>query len=238
MAKSAPTERWSSSSSSVGSQTREEDSDVVIEADGAHHQPGDPGQRREVRHRALQRHAHQHQRLLVIGLGAWLLEARAQNQAATGEVASTSSTHHQEKSASLPFFENRPTEETARTLRDELLFQRATQTYLWVLPLINLIYYFRLRDGELGLDVRGFVNGRIGSAFRVTKNIQLGLGLFTGFSQVDEIAVAPRATARTDFYGVHVGSIYSNLEVDSDREIASETGVLRDARKRTGLREL
>src|SRR5215471_15293624 len=33
--------------------------------------------------------------------------------------------------------ENRPTPETARLLREELLFQRATQTYLWALPLIN-----------------------------------------------------------------------------------------------------
>ena len=30
--------------------------------------------------------------------------------------------------ANLPFKENRPTEQTAQTLRDELLFQRATQT--------------------------------------------------------------------------------------------------------------
>jgi hypothetical protein len=28
--------------------------------------------------------------------------------------------------ANLPFTENRPTKETAQTLRDELLFQRAT----------------------------------------------------------------------------------------------------------------
>ena len=34
---------------------------------------------------------------------------------------------------------NRPTKETAQTLRDELLFQRATQTYLWALPLINTL---------------------------------------------------------------------------------------------------
>jgi hypothetical protein len=39
--------------------------------------------------------------------------------------------------ADLPFAENRPTTETAQTLRDELLFQRATQTYLWAMPLIN-----------------------------------------------------------------------------------------------------
>ncbi|NBT11993.1 MAG: DUF1254 domain-containing protein [Planctomycetia bacterium] len=39
----------------------------------------------------------------------------------------------------LPFSENRPTPETARTLRDEMLFQRATQAYLWALPLINTL---------------------------------------------------------------------------------------------------
>jgi hypothetical protein len=39
----------------------------------------------------------------------------------------------------LPFSENRPTPETAHTLRDELLFQRATQAYLWALPLINTL---------------------------------------------------------------------------------------------------
>ncbi|MBI4962792.1 MAG: DUF1254 domain-containing protein [Desulfomonile tiedjei] len=41
--------------------------------------------------------------------------------------------------ANLPFAENRPTKETAQTLRDELLFQRATQAYLWALPLINTL---------------------------------------------------------------------------------------------------
>jgi hypothetical protein len=41
--------------------------------------------------------------------------------------------------ANATFAENRPTKETAQTLRDELLFQRATQTYLWALPLINTL---------------------------------------------------------------------------------------------------
>jgi hypothetical protein len=35
--------------------------------------------------------------------------------------------------------ENRPTEESSRILMDELLFQRATQSYLWALPLINTL---------------------------------------------------------------------------------------------------
>ena len=44
-----------------------------------------------------------------------------------------------EQLSGLPFSENRPTPKTARTLRDELLFQRATQAYLWALPLINTL---------------------------------------------------------------------------------------------------
>ena len=41
--------------------------------------------------------------------------------------------------ADSPMVANRPTPETAKLLRDELLFQRATQTYLWALPLINTL---------------------------------------------------------------------------------------------------
>jgi len=46
--------------------------------------------------------------------------------------------------AKSEFKENRPTAEAAKTLRDELLFQRATQTYLWALPLLNTM---GMRDG-------------------------------------------------------------------------------------------
>jgi hypothetical protein len=41
--------------------------------------------------------------------------------------------------ANAPFVENRPSPETATLLKDELLFQRATQTYLWALPLLNTL---------------------------------------------------------------------------------------------------
>ncbi|HWU55286.1 MAG TPA: DUF1254 domain-containing protein, partial [Rhizomicrobium sp.] len=41
--------------------------------------------------------------------------------------------------ADSPMVENRPTPQTSKLLRDELLFQRATQTYLWALPLINTL---------------------------------------------------------------------------------------------------
>jgi hypothetical protein len=51
----------------------------------------------------------------------------------------SASIQHQEKMANLPFVENRAIGETAQTLRDEMLYQRATQTYLWALPLINTL---------------------------------------------------------------------------------------------------
>jgi hypothetical protein len=41
--------------------------------------------------------------------------------------------------ANAPMAENRPTPDTAKLLKDELLFQRATQIYLWALPLINTL---------------------------------------------------------------------------------------------------
>ncbi len=41
--------------------------------------------------------------------------------------------------ANLPFEKNRPTSATARALKDELIFHRATQTYLWAMPLINTL---------------------------------------------------------------------------------------------------
>jgi len=41
--------------------------------------------------------------------------------------------------ANSPIAEGRPTPETSEVLKDELLFQRAVQTYLWALPLINTL---------------------------------------------------------------------------------------------------
>ena len=43
-----------------------------------------------------------------------------------------------DKLGNLPFADGQPTKETAQTLRDELLFQQATQVYLWALPAINM----------------------------------------------------------------------------------------------------
>ncbi len=46
--------------------------------------------------------------------------------------------------ADAKFEHNRPTEKTAAMLQEELIFQRATQTYLWAMPLLNTM---GMRDG-------------------------------------------------------------------------------------------
>lgn len=56
----------------------------------------------------------------------------------------TSRSDHYENLASLPFAGGHPTDATARTLEDELFFQRAVQTYLWALPVVNAC---AMRDG-------------------------------------------------------------------------------------------
>ena len=63
----------------------------------------------------------------------------ANAQHSKAEPGTSPAIQHQVEIANLPFSENRATAETARTLRDELLYQRATQTYLWALPLINTL---------------------------------------------------------------------------------------------------
>jgi hypothetical protein len=52
---------------------------------------------------------------------------------------------HRAALADSPFVNDRPTAETARLLRDELLFQRASQVYLWALPVINL---YGMKEGS------------------------------------------------------------------------------------------
>jgi hypothetical protein len=47
--------------------------------------------------------------------------------------------------ANLPFKEGRPTPKTAKTLKEKLLFQRASQIYLWALPVINL---YGMKEGS------------------------------------------------------------------------------------------
>lgn len=59
-------------------------------------------------------------------------------KASTDKVSATSADRY-EALANSTMAENRPTPETVKQLKDELLFQRATQTYLWALPLINTL---------------------------------------------------------------------------------------------------
>jgi hypothetical protein len=73
--------------------------------------------------------------LLVATLGLTACNPAAQQN----QTSATEGQSHFEQLASLPFTEGRATAETARTLQDELLFQRATQTYLWAMPLINTL---------------------------------------------------------------------------------------------------
>ena len=81
--------------------------------------------------------------LLAIGFGlAALAGCKQEATAPPADAAAAPTTQAQsrfDELANAPFVENRPTAETAQTLRDELLFQRATQTYLWALPLINTL---------------------------------------------------------------------------------------------------
>jgi hypothetical protein len=58
---------------------------------------------------------------------------------AFGPINSHAETSRFDELANAKFEENRPTAESAQMLRDELLFQRATQAYLWALPLINTL---------------------------------------------------------------------------------------------------
>ena len=69
--------------------------------------------------------------LIAIGLVGALTVTSAQSAQAQ--------TSRFDELANAPFSENRPTKETAQILRDELMFERATQTYLWALPLINTL---------------------------------------------------------------------------------------------------
>ncbi|MBT8450400.1 MAG: hypothetical protein KJO40_00395 [Deltaproteobacteria bacterium] len=86
----------------------------------------------------------------------------------------------------------------------------------------DLIIQWRLRTPDLGIDLQPVVNGRIGSAFRLTKFVNLGLGLFTDLSPIDRLEVAPFATSDINFYGAHLGFLFSNREVHPGRPDADE----------------
>lgn len=81
----------------------------------------------------------------------------------------------------------------------------------------DLVTHWRLRTPDLDIDLQPVVNGRIGSAFRLTKFVNLGVGLFTDRSPIDTLEVAPFATTDVNFYGAHLGFLFSNREVHPGR---------------------
>ena len=56
----------------------------------------------------------------------------------------TAATDHFKQLADLPFEGGYPTAAAAKTLDEELYFQRATQIYLWSLPAVNM---FAMKEG-------------------------------------------------------------------------------------------
>ncbi|MBA2115597.1 DUF1254 domain-containing protein [Bremerella alba] len=72
--------------------------------------------------------------------------------------------------ANLSFEKNRPTAETAETLKQELLFQRASQIYIWAMPLLNTM---GMRDGFdesfcTGYNVMAIWTKRLDARTRIT----------------------------------------------------------------------
>lgn len=63
---------------------------------------------------------------------------------AASSTMSFAQTDHYQDLVNLPTENNRPTAATTQTLMDELTFQRAMQTYLWAMPLLNTA---GMRDG-------------------------------------------------------------------------------------------
>jgi hypothetical protein len=86
----------------------------------------------------------------------------------------------------------------------------------------DLVLQWRLRTAEFDIDLQATVNGRLGTAFRLTKFVNLGVGVFTDRSPIDELRLAPFATNDIDFYGVHLGLLFSNREVHPGRPDADE----------------
>lgn len=60
-------------------------------------------------------------------------------------IAATGQVDRYQELANQPFKNDYPTKEASRTLDEELYFQRATQTYLWALPAVNM---YAMKEGQ------------------------------------------------------------------------------------------
>jgi hypothetical protein len=76
--------------------------------------------------------------------GATLLLLCMGTSAMAGDTSKSGSSHYDEL-AKLPFPGAYPTKETVATLKDELVFQRGVQSYLWALPAMNM---YAMREGQ------------------------------------------------------------------------------------------
>jgi hypothetical protein len=87
--------------------------------------------------------------MLTIGsLIGWLASQTQFPIAVQAQEKAGSDLRRFEQLANSPFANDRPTAETAQLLKDELLFQRASQVYLWALPVINL---YGMKEGSEAL---------------------------------------------------------------------------------------
>lgn len=84
--------------------------------------------------------------LLIIGaLVGWLASQNKFSVEVQAQEKTVGESKRFDQLANSPFANDRPTAETAKLLKDELLFQRASQVYLWALPVINL---YGMKDGS------------------------------------------------------------------------------------------
>jgi hypothetical protein len=73
--------------------------------------------------------------ILIIGVAILTISASCQNQNTNDNRLLQD---RYQTLAELPFENDYPTQETTRSLDEELYFQRAVQTYLWALPAVNM----------------------------------------------------------------------------------------------------
>lgn len=111
-------------------------------------------------------------RKLKGGLIAALYLAAAINVAAGEKVKSDFSEKYHERIANLKFDHGYPTRVSAENLRDELEFQRATQAYIWALPVANMRAmqkeHARLMDGNTAYNKIAIYENRVKSHTLIT----------------------------------------------------------------------
>ncbi len=86
----------------------------------------------------------------------------------------------------------------------------------------DMLVQLPLLEEGFDIDFSGAVDARFGSALRLSKSFQLGLGAFTDFGQVNRLTTQPLGTRKVDFYGLHLGFLYSNQEVHPNQDEPEE----------------